>query len=393
MTCESAYGTYTMYGGSLSVTGDPRSVAPQYAKAYGITGGTGIIVGNAGVGYFSESGSSVSSGTFQTPHLINPSINDPGVEGDVVIGAQANSQGTYSLTGSSSLTVNGSIIIGRDAGSNASTTPGGSPVNPNFVIQGDSNNEASFGVFFNGGSNGGNPLSSDVIVGLDGNGAVLQGDNTSAYMDGDLSIGVNKTGVGSYTLNGEPDGGTISVGNFLNIGGVGGFVNGYSEQTTTYGGTGTFTQNSGDVNVVQDVFVGNNTDGTSDGSGTGTYTISGTSTLTANGIAVGSTGNGTFTQTGSSTVTVNNDLAIGVNGGRSEFGRAYWSPAGYQYLHARNQLGFAHLEHRCRFQHCRQPRGWKLQFGDFGVRWHRNDKRSEFRRCECFRQSEYRYER
>lgn len=70
----------------------------------------------------------------------------------MVIGAQSGSQGTYNLgnssTGATSLEVFGSIIIGRDAGSNAGTTPGANSVNANLVLQGNSSGLASFGVFY-----------------------------------------------------------------------------------------------------------------------------------------------------------------------------------------------------------------------------------------------------
>jgi len=280
-----------------------------------LTVSNNMLVGNGGVGVFNQVAGPVTSGTPQV------SGGAAGVEGDVVIGAQSGSQGTYNLgdatAQSPNLTVNGSIIIGRDPGSNGATVPGATPTNPNLVIQGDGTN---LSVFYNGGASNANPLSSDIMVGLNGNGAVTQRDNSTVYMDGDLSVGINQGAVGSYNLNATSNGGNVQVGNFLNIGGVGEFVNGVSEQTTATGGTGYFTQTSGDVTVVQDVNIGNN-------GGTGTYTMSGgtlsggggvgtpvslidigtnggtgyfylTNGTVNDGMIVGDTGTGTFTNSG-----------------------------------------------------------------------------------------------
>ena len=328
-----APGTYTMNGGTLTVGGGSSVGVPQFATAYPfITGSTaGMIIGDAGDGVFNQFGAStVTTGTPQVPNT------SAGAEGDVIIGAQGapvpvsgssftgTGQGTYNLgqTGQSaapSLTVNGSVIIGRDAGANGGTIPGIIPTNANLVIQGDGTN---LSVFYNGGGIAEvNPLSSDIMVGLSGNGAVLQQDNTTVYMDGDLSIGINKGAVGSYNLNATANGGNLTVGNFLNIGGVGGFVNCCNEQTTPVGGTGYFTQTSGDVYVAQTVFVGNN-------GGTGTYTMSGGTLAAANfefaavGLVVGNSGNGVFNQSGGSVTTgtgpvggYEGDLIIGAQSG------------------------------------------------------------------------------
>jgi T5SS/PEP-CTERM-associated repeat protein len=230
----------------------------------------------------------------------------------VVIGAQSGSQGTYNLgdstNGTPSLQVFGSIIIGRDAGSNGATVPGASPTSANLVIQGDGTN---VNVNYNGGGIPEiNSLSSDILVGLNGNGAVTQTNKSTVYMDGDLSIGINSGATGSYTLsatsitNGSNSGFNLDVGNFLNVGGVGNFVNGFSEQTATTGGTGTFTQTSGDVLVNNQAWIGN-------ASGNGTYAISGGTLTVNNQLNIGNNGGvGNFVQTGGST-TVGTTLADG----------------------------------------------------------------------------------
>jgi len=90
-----------------------------------LTVSNNMLVGNGGVGVFNQVAGPVTSGTPQV------SGGAAGVEGDVVIGAQSGSQGTYNLgdatAQSPNLTVNGSIIIGRDPGSNGATVPGATP--------------------------------------------------------------------------------------------------------------------------------------------------------------------------------------------------------------------------------------------------------------------------
>jgi len=314
-----ALGTYTMNGGTLTIGGDDS--VPQFASAYPtISGGTGMIIGDAGNGVFNQfDASTVTSGT---PQVANVSA---GIEGDLVIGAQGpataggtgTSQGTYNLgqTGQSaapSLTINGSIIIGRDAGSNGATVPGASPTNANLVVQGDGTN---LSVYYNGGGiPNANSLSSNILVGLSGNGAVTQMDKSTVYMDGDLSIGINQGAVGSYNLNATSNGGNLQVGNFLNIGGVGEFVNGVSEQTAATGGTGYFTQTSGDVTVVQDVNIGNN-------GGTGTYAMSGGTLAVGGYLNVGTNaGTGTFgLSNGAVTISGVTDLGNGGPGTSGTF--------------------------------------------------------------------------
>ena len=309
-------GTYDMYGGILNATNGiilGGAAADQTNFTPDSTPGAMDVAGGNGV--FNHTSGSVTSGTAQV------SGGAAGVEGDVIIGAQGPGQGTYNLgdstNGAPSLTVNGSIIIGRDAGSNPLTTPGASPTNANLVIKGDGTN---LSVFYNGGAGNTNPLSSDIMVGLNGNGSVTQQDKSAVYMDGDLSIGVNQGAVGSYSLNATSleSGYNLWVGNFLNIGGVGGYVNGVSEQNSPTGGTGYFTQASGDVNVVGAVYIGNN-------GGTGTYTMTG-GTLTANLLDIGTNGGtGTFSLSGGTatvnglrnagTVDLNSNGTLALNGG------------------------------------------------------------------------------
>jgi hypothetical protein len=293
---------YNLYGGTLALMGsDQPGDGPNGQDAY-VAAQLGNGSSNSGV--INQTAGSATFGTPQGP-------DTAGSEGDVIIGAGG--QGTYTLGDSTnqgpSATVYGSVIIGQNAGSNPLTTPGATPVAANLVVQGDGTN---LGVFFNGGPSDTNPQSSNLIVGLNGNGAVKQTDGSSVYTDGAVVIGGNQGGTGSYNLSaGIDQSPTLSVGQNLDIGGIQEIPNGalgYFQAPGTLGGTGTFTQSGGTVNVVTDVNIGNN-------GGTGTYTLSGGS-LTANTISLAD-GNyaaavGAFDQSGGQVTT--NALTIGSTG-------------------------------------------------------------------------------
>jgi fibronectin-binding autotransporter adhesin len=288
-----APGTYTMTGGSLTANGD-QSTGND-------TSGAGIIVGDAGNGTFNQTGGSVTSGVADVQR------------GDLLIGAQAGSTGNYNLGDSTNGTptsqVYGDTIIGRDAAGsvtvsvpNPDSTPDNplpninvvvplAPANGTLTIAGDGtsmsvNQYAGFDSH-----NGGN-----LIVGLNGTGAVTQTDQSTVYLDHSLVLGANAMGNGSYTLSatsitdGSNSGDNLFVGSDLNIGGQQTDVYGYTAQTTATGGNGTFTQTSGDVFVVGSVNIGNN-------GGTGTYSQSG-GTVTTGGLVVGNGGAGEYDLSG-----------------------------------------------------------------------------------------------
>jgi len=278
-----APGTYTMTGGTVTANGD-QSTGND-------TSGAGIIVGDAGNGTFNQIGGSVTSGVLG------------GQRGDLLIGAQAGSTGNYNLgdstNSSPTLQVYGDATIGRDAAANGTLTIAGdgTAMNVNqytdFVPQ-----------------NGGN-----MLVGLNGTGAVTQTDQSSLYLDHYLVLGVNSGSSGSYTLSATSttanSGYNLFVGSDLDVGGYNPATDiyGYNPQTTANGGTGTFTQTSGDVFVVGSANIGNS-------GGTGTYTLSGGTLTSGNDLNIGNNGTGTFSQSGG-TVTATG-LAVG-NGGSGEY--------------------------------------------------------------------------
>ncbi len=316
-------GLYTMRGGTLVAGGD-NSVGTDTSSA-------GIVVGDAGYGTFTQTGGSVTSGT------------QNGQRGNLVIGEQAGSVGQYNIgaTGQTvtpsnpapSLQVYGDAILGQNAPTPGQTTqvintafdptqPVSSTNQPfntvpiaaasgTLAVAGDgtsvSINQASGYDSHNGGN---------LIVGLNGTGAVTQTDQSTVYLDHNLVLGANQGASGSYTLGATSVSGTpdptnpgsynLFVGSDLNIGGMQTDVYGSNFQTTTNGGTGTFTLNSGDANVVGAINVGNN-------GGTGTLNVNG-GTLTTNvGLSLAYFGTGNLNVSGGS-LTVVGAAEIGVDG-------------------------------------------------------------------------------
>ena len=310
-----APGYYYMSGGTLTAGGDP---SPGHD-----TSGAGIIVGDAGDGTFNQTGGSVTSGVVGANR------------GDLIVSAQTGSTGVYNLgvTGQSesnapTLQVYGDTTIGRDAAGlitfqipNPAYTQGSNlPMTLTETIPGAASN-GTLNIAGNGTSvsinqytgfnshNGGN-----LVVGLNGTGAVTQTDQSTVYLDHNLVLGANQGATGSYTLTATPvstspspgDWSTynLTVGSDLDIGGMQTDAYGNNFQTAQNGGTGAFNASSGDAYVVGAVNVGNN-------GGTGNLNVSGTATLTVQtGMNVGDNNasgsgaaTGTVTQIGG-TVTV-----------------------------------------------------------------------------------------
>ncbi len=273
-----APGTYTMTGGTVTAGGD-QSVGND-------TSGAGIIVGDAGNGTFNQIGGSVTSGVLDT--------GSGGQRGNLLISAQAGSTGTYNLgdstSGAPTLQVYGDATIGRDAAGSVTVSDGLGDGGTVTVPLGSSN--GTLAIAGNGTAmsvnqytgfdshNGGN-----MVVGLNGTGAVTQTDASSLFTDHNVVLGANAGSSGSYTLNATSLGGgqsNLFVGSDLNIGGMTSLTDIYdfNLQTTVNGGTGTFNLKSGDLATAGAVNVGNN-------DGTGTLNISGGTLTAGNGMNIG----------------------------------------------------------------------------------------------------------
>ena len=269
-------GTYNLFGGTLTTDG--------------------TIVGN-------NNGDNISSGTGTFNQIGGQqTIGNSGVEADdLVVGADAGSNGVFNLGDSSAqlpnLTAYGNALIGRDA---ADTETFASAATGSMTVAG---NGTSMSVFQYSGytsANGGN-----LVIGDYGTGSFVQKDESTIYLDHDLVLGANENTIGTYTLSATtPEFAAafaslsstaswinLTIGGDLDVGGMLTDVYGTNFQTTEFGGTGTFTQTSGSAQVVGALNLGNN-------GGIGLYDMSG-GHLIVSSVSIGNDGgNGSFDQSG-----------------------------------------------------------------------------------------------
>jgi fibronectin-binding autotransporter adhesin len=253
-------GSYTITGSAQLnvnfVTGGNGPADPEFSNGSDGNGGANpapngaLIVGNYGSGTFVQGSARGSD---------SPSV---AVAGDLVLGNQFGSQGTYTLN-SGTLTVDGKLVVGFGSG----------PTD-------DKRN--SLNVFTQSGGSvlvTGNAWSDSNYAGVGGN----------DWM-GWLTLGWNGNSSGTYNLNG----GDLTAT-------AGGIQLGLS-------GTGTFNHTGGSVNVSQ-LWLGNS--GSSAGNSAGYYNLIGDGQLTASYEGIGMFGFGSFVQNGDATVnTVNGDLVL-----------------------------------------------------------------------------------
>lgn len=200
------------------------------------------------------------------------------VAANLGIGRNADSEGTYNLSGMSTLTAT-SVLVG-DIGTGTFTHTGGLHDITNYLYIG---RKAV--------SNGSYELSGTGIlktgkehIGKSGKGTFVQSGGSNTITDG-LYLGFSAVGEGTYDLSA----GTLEA----------------DRERIGHFGKGTFTQTGGSNTITGDLRLGNfNSD--SDGS----YELSGTGTLSANKEYIGDEGIGTFTQSGG-TNTVTTDLYVG----------------------------------------------------------------------------------
>jgi len=260
---QGSVGTY-----NLSGTGSINLVAIQ-----GTT--QGMYIGYNGQGTFNQSAGSVSLSIF------------PGA--NLYVGYSSNSAGTYLLSGGS-VSVANSAYVGYSGNGTFNQSGGSVAFAPNAA-------GSNLYLGYNGTGVGTGLLSAGTLtfsegseyVGYSGNGSFNQSGGSVTFQGiGNLYLGYNSTGIGTYVLSGSatstlaPDAGNEYVG---------------------YNGTGTFTQ-SGGYNHPFYLFVGS--------SGPGIYSLSG-GTLSAFYETIGDGGSGTFNQSGG-TNTCYGGLVIGASG-------------------------------------------------------------------------------
>jgi hypothetical protein len=196
------------------------------------------------------------------------------------LGHGSTSHGTYTLSGTGSLSV-GNERIGQN-GVGTFSQSGGSHTVANDLIMG--NGSSGNGTYDLSGS-GTLSTGQNEIIGGFGAGTFTQtgGSHTVGFS---LVLGLENFSNGTYDLSGS---GTLQVGG----------------EAIGQAGTGTFTQTGGSHTVNNQLQLGY------ESTGSGTYELSGSGVLSANTELIGIFGNGTFTQTGGSH-TVTNNLTLGL---------------------------------------------------------------------------------
>ncbi len=279
-----SHGTYTMNAGALNLGGD-------------------LNVGNDGTGVFTQSGSTVVT---QTGGWIKIGAQDNAADNNG--NPQGPASGTYTLSGTASITTSGRLYVGGSG----NAIPAFGPPTGTLTI----------GV--NPGDNPTVTASDEIHVGDGGIGTLTQNSGTvSETANAWIKIG-RAGGTGTYTLKS----GSVSVNDTIAIGADGS------------NGTGTFNIAGGTVNATNRIALGQNGGGNNqgtvnqtagdvttgevrvgwDGGNFGTYNISG-GTLTVNGgLHVGGNGgngtpsNGTFNLSGTGSVTTTAEIDMGDGG-------------------------------------------------------------------------------
>ena len=233
--------------GDIVLGRDPAAASPPPSAANGtlnIAGdGTSISV-NQYYGYDSNNGGNLQVGVNGIGAVTQTDQSWVYLDHNLVLGANAGSSGTYTLTATSTTANNGyNLDVGSDLNIGGMQTD----------IYG-----SNFQTTQTGGTGTFNLNSGDVLVA------------------GNVNVG-NNNGTGNLNVTG----GTLTAGSGMNIG--------INDGTGSGGGTGTVTQTGGTVTVGTGAFTANLNVGvtnfTSADSTTGSYSITGSSTLTVNGNA------------------------------------------------------------------------------------------------------------
>ncbi|HXJ00318.1 MAG TPA: PEP-CTERM sorting domain-containing protein [Micropepsaceae bacterium] len=291
--------------GTYTIEGDSAVTNVQF-----VAGGNGgnpngaLIIGNGGSGNFIQ-------GT-DVPTDGNNQVN---VAGDLAIGHQPGSVGTYTLN-SGTLTVGGQLSVGgQSTGANVFNQFDGAVVLTNSA----SSNPDYASVPPGSGAFGGKLA---IGGGIDNSGGNAGGSGTYNLYGGSIDttangieIGATGTGVMNHS------GGTVNT-TFLTLGFSGngtynlsdtGVINAFSE-AVGYAGVGQFNQSGGTNNVSESLTIGANAAGNAPSAGPNTYNLTGGTLNTGNTI-VGQGEQGSFVLNDSSalgtTHNVNGNLIVG----------------------------------------------------------------------------------
>ncbi len=244
-------GTLAMSGGTFTKTGDSQFLV-------GHNNGTGAVV---------HSGGSIS------------------VNNELYIGNEnTNARGTYTLSGTGTLTVSNEVVVGRESGTGILNVNGGT-----ITTSGNGN----------------------MYIGRRNGTGTLNQSNGVIIVNKEFGVGTlddNKIGTGTYNLSG----GSIAVANDFYVGKDQGASGTMAMTGGTLGtsaslrighnqATGVLTQSGGTVNVQNEVYIGNESTNTS----VGTYTLSGTGALNVgNEVQIGrANGTGTLNLNGGTITT------------------------------------------------------------------------------------------
>ncbi len=249
--------------------------------------------------------------------------------GDLVVGFNAGSGGTYNLSGNGQLVANLENVGGYGRG--IFIQSGGTNSSGGNIQLGYSNSSGTYSLSGSGVLS----VTNDELVGLSGTGSFTQsggsnscgtfdlgsetgGSGTYSFSGGFLSVSDNASigyvGTGAFTQTG----GTYSIGGWLNLANQAGSAgtcklsgSGYlavaGVENVGYSGTSSFTQ-SGGTNSCGYFNLGAGT------GGSGTYSFSGGFLSVSNNASIGYVGTGTFLHTGG-TNNINNWLNIGNQAG------------------------------------------------------------------------------
>jgi hypothetical protein len=277
---SSAVGLFNQSGGTHSLTNSKSvlSIASAFASsgAYLLSAGSFSTAGSEEIG-------NGGAGTFNQSGGLNTLTN---ASGTFALGNAANSSGIYLLSGGT-LSLAGNEYVGMSGAGTFNETGGTNSIGGGQLYIGY--NATGTGTFL---LTTGSFSTAQEFVGYSGMGAFNQSGGTNSLPSNPIYVGYNAGSNGSYSLGANS---TLSV---LT-----------SPEYVGYGGAGTFNQSGGDNAATDGLLLANNP------GSTGTYVMSGASTLSTRQLYVGNGGTGVFNQNGGTVTIATGPLNIADNAG------------------------------------------------------------------------------